>query len=33
MAEAESFLRDKPIGMMRGAGKVTQAQLARDGLT
>ena len=33
MAEAKSFLRDKPIGMMRGAGKVTQAQLARDGLT
>ncbi len=33
MAEAKSFLRDKPIAMMRGAGKVTQAQLARDGYT
>ena len=32
MAEAKSFLRDKPIGMMRGAGKVTVAALARDGL-
>ena len=33
MAEAKSFLRDKPIAMMRGAGKVMQARLARDGLT
>jgi DNA polymerase IV len=33
MAEARSFLRDKKIGMMRGAGKVTQARLERDGIT
>lgn len=33
MAEAKSFLRDKPVAMMRGAGKVTVAQLARDGIT
>jgi DNA polymerase-4 len=33
MAEAKSFLRDKPIGIMRGAGKVTQARLERDGIT
>ncbi len=33
MAEAKSFLRDKPIAMMRGAGKVMQARLERDGLT
>jgi DNA polymerase-4 len=33
MAEAKSFLRDKRIGIMRGAGKVTQAQLERDGIT
>jgi len=33
MAEAKSFLRDKRIGIMRGAGKVLQAQLERDGLT
>ncbi|HEY0265369.1 MAG TPA: DNA polymerase IV [Rhizomicrobium sp.] len=33
MAEARSFLRDKPVGMMRGAGKVMQARLERDGLT
>jgi DNA polymerase-4 len=32
MAEARSFLRDKPISMMRGAGKVTQARLERDGI-
>ena len=32
MAEARSFLRDKPIGMMRGAGKVMQARLERDGI-
>ncbi|SRR5579883_2674120 len=31
MAEAKSFLRDKKIGIMRGAGKVTQATLERDG--
>jgi DNA polymerase-4 len=33
MAEAKSFLRDKKIGIMRGAGKVTQARLERDGFT
>jgi DNA polymerase-4 len=33
MAEAKSFLRDKKIGLMRGAGKVMQARLERDGLT
>jgi DNA polymerase-4 len=33
MAEARSFLRDKPIAMMRGAGKVMQARLERDGIT
>ena len=33
MAEAKSFLRDKKIGMMRGAGKVMQARLERDGIT
>ena len=33
MAEATSFLRDKPVGMMRGAGKVMQARLERDGIT
>ena len=32
MAEAKSFLRDKPVGMIRGAGKVLQARLERDGL-
>jgi DNA polymerase-4 len=33
MAEAKSFLRDKPVGIVRGAGKVLQARLERDGLT
>jgi DNA polymerase-4 len=33
MAEARSFLRDKPVGIMRGAGKATVARLARDGFT
>ena len=33
MAEATSFLRDKPVGMMRGAGKVMQARMERDGIT
>jgi DNA polymerase-4 len=33
MAEAKSFLRDKKIGIMRGAGKVMQAKLERDGIT
>jgi DNA polymerase-4 len=31
MAEAVSFLRDKKVGIIRGAGKVLQAQLNRDG--
>ena len=31
-AEAKSFLRDKPVGIIRGAGKVLQARLERDGL-
>ena len=31
MKEAVSFLRDKKIGIIRGAGKVLEAQLARDG--
>ena len=31
MAEAKSFLRDKPVGIIRGAGKVLQARLERDG--
>ncbi len=33
MAEAKSFLRDKQVGIMRGAGKVLQAKLERDGIT
>jgi DNA polymerase IV len=33
MAEAKSFLRDKRVGLMRGAGKVMQARLERDGIT
>ncbi len=32
-AEAVSFLRDKPVGMIRGAGAALQAKLARDGIT
>jgi DNA polymerase-4 len=31
--EAKSFLRDKPVGMIRGAGKAMQARLAREGFT
>jgi DNA polymerase-4 len=31
MAEAKSFLRDKPVGIVRGAGKVLAARLERDG--
>ena len=31
MKEAVSFLRDKPVGIVRGAGKVLQTQLNRDG--
>ncbi len=30
-AEAKSFLRDKPVGIIRGAGRVLQARLTRDG--
>ena len=33
MAEAKSFLRDKKVGIMRGAGRVLQAKLERDGIT
>ncbi|MEO8302034.1 MAG: DNA polymerase IV, partial [Rhizomicrobium sp.] len=33
MAEARSFLRDKKVGIMRGAGKVLQTRLERDGIT
>jgi len=32
MTEAKSFLRDKKDGIMRGAGKVMQARLERDGI-
>jgi DNA polymerase-4 len=32
-AEARSFLRDKPIAYIRGAGAALQAKLARDGFT
>lgn len=32
-AEATSFLRDKPVGFIRGAGKALQARLAKDGIT
>jgi DNA polymerase-4 len=32
MAEAKSFLRDKPVRFIRGAGKVLQARLERDGI-
>ncbi|MGN6514877.1 MAG: DNA polymerase IV, partial [Rhizomicrobium sp.] len=32
-AEAKTFLRDKPVGFIRGAGKTLQARLARDGIT
>ncbi len=31
--EAVAFLRDKPIGMIRGAGAALQAKLAKDGVT
>jgi DNA polymerase-4 len=31
MKEAVSFLRDKKVGIVRGAGKVLEAQLNRDG--
>jgi DNA polymerase-4 len=32
-AEATQFLRDKPVGMIRGAGAALQARLAKDGIT
>jgi len=32
-AEAKSFLREKPIGFIRGVGAVTQGKLAKDGIT
>jgi DNA polymerase-4 len=31
--EAVTFLRDKPVGFIRGAGKALQAKLAKDGIT
>ena len=33
LAENGFFLRDKKVGIMRGAGKVLQAKLERDGIT
>jgi DNA polymerase-4 len=32
-AEAKAFLRDKPVGFIRGAGKALQSRLAKDGIT
>jgi len=32
-AEAKSFLRDKPVGFIRGVGKASVAKLAKDGIT
>lgn len=32
-AEAKTFLRDKPVSYIRGAGKALQARLAKDGIT
>jgi DNA polymerase-4 len=32
-AEALAFLRDKPVGYIRGAGAALQGRLARDGIT
>src|SRR5690348_11155147 len=31
--DAKAFLREKPVGVLRGAGAVLQARLARDGIT
>jgi len=33
MAQAKSFLRDKPVGIIRGAGKVLALRLERDGFS
>ncbi|HUO01628.1 MAG TPA: DNA polymerase IV [Rhizomicrobium sp.] len=33
VAEAKSFLRDKPVGIIRGAGKVLALRLERDGFS
>jgi DNA polymerase-4 len=33
MAEAKSFLRDKPVNIIRGAGKVLALKLERDGFS
>jgi DNA polymerase-4 len=33
MGEAKSFLRDKPVGIIRGAGKVLALRLERDGFS
>ncbi|HEY1962233.1 MAG TPA: DNA polymerase IV, partial [Rhizomicrobium sp.] len=32
-AEAKSFLRDKPVSFIRGAGAALQARLSKDGIT
>ncbi|HKD23359.1 MAG TPA: DNA polymerase IV [Rhizomicrobium sp.] len=32
-AEAKTFLRDKPVGFIRGAGKALVAKLAKDGIS
>jgi len=32
-SEARTFLRDKPVGVIRGAGKALEARLERDGYT
>jgi len=32
-AEAKTFLRDKPVAFIRGAGAALQARLAKDGIT
>jgi len=32
-AEAKTFLRDKPVSFIRGAGAALQAKLAKDGIT
>jgi len=32
-AEAKSFLSDKPVGIIRGVGKVLETRLSKDGIT